>query len=376
MKKIKIFVCCTEQSGENICSNILSRMDLNNLIINGVCGKQSEKYVTKKFYDLSFFKSIGLFEILLSISKYLKMIKDLKKEIIQNNYDLIITIDSPDFNYNLVHQLRKSGYNKKIIHIVAPTVWAWRSYRAKKFANIFDEIFLLFSFEKKFFNFSNFNSTFIGHPIFHIKKRERKKHYKYISFLPGSRQNEVLKLLKYFDHIEEYINNEKLNLKIFIPTLPHLEEIIKNNTKKWKTETIISIDQSKFDDYFNDVYMSITCSGTASLEIAKRNIPQLVIYKLNFFTELLLRPFIKVKYANLINIISNKMIIPEITNSNLNKKNLLNAFLNLSNSNENQNVQINEINNYLNEIVKDYSPYDVSADRIKRLILFPEPIKN
>ena len=122
--------------------------------------------------------------------------------------------------------------------------------------------------------------------------------------------------------------------------------------------------------------MSITCSGTASLEIAKRNIPQLVIYKLNFFTELLLRPFIKVKYANLINIISNKMIIPEITNSNLNKKNLLNAFLNLSNSNENQNVQINEINNYLNEIVKDYSPYDVSVDRIKRLILFPEPIKN
>ena len=376
MKKIKIFVCCTEQSGENICSNILSRMDLNDLIINGVCGKQSEKYITKKFYDLSFFKSIGVFEILLSISKYLKMIKNLKKEIIHNNYDLVITIDSPDFNYNLVNKLRKSGYKKKIIHIVAPTVWAWRSYRAKKFASIFDEIFLLFSFEKKFFNFSNFNSTFIGHPIFHIKKRERKKHYKYISFLPGSRQNEVLKLIKYFNHIEEYISNEKLNWKIFIPTLPHLLETITKNTKKWKTETIISIDQSKFDDYFNDVLLSITCSGTASLEIAKRNIPQLVIYKLNFFTELLLRPIIKVKYINLINIISNKMIIPEIINSNLNSTNLLNAFLILSNSNQNQNEQINEINKYLNEIVKDFSPYDVSVDRIKKLILFPKPIKN
>jgi len=376
LKKIKIFVCCTEQSGENICSNILSRMDLNDVIIDGVCGKQSEKYVTNKFYDLSLFKSIGVFEILLSILKYLKMIKNLKKEIIQNNYDLVITIDSPDFNYNLVYQLRKSGYNKKIIHIVAPTVWAWRSYRAKKFASVFDEIFLLFSFEKKFFNFKNFNSTFIGHPIFHIKKRKKKEDYKYISFLPGSRQNEVLKLIKYFNHIEEYISNEKLKLKIFIPTLPHLYETIKKNTKKWKTETIISIDQSKFDDYFDDVFISITCSGTASLEIAKRNIPQLVIYKLNFFTEFLLRPFIKVKYANLINIISNKMIIPEITNSNLNKKNLLNAFLTLCNSNENQNLQITEINNYLNEIVKDYSPYDVSADRIKRLIFFPEPIKN
>jgi len=376
LKNTKIFVCCTEQSGENICSNILSRMDLNDLIINGVCGKQSEKYITKKFYDLSSFKSIGVFEILLSISKYLKMIKNLKEEIIKNNYDLVITIDSPDFNYNLAYQLRKSGYNKKIIHIVAPTVWAWRSYRAKKFASIFDEIFLLFNFEKKYFNFNNFKSTFIGHPIFHIKKRKNKKHYKYISFLPGSRQNEVLKLIKYFNHIEKYISNEKLNWKIFIPTLPHLVEIIKHNTKSWKTETIISIDQSKFDDYFNDVLLSITCSGTASLEIAKRNIPQLVIYKLNFFTELLLRPIIKVKYINLINIISNKMIIPEIINSNLNSTNLLNAFLILSNSNQNQNEQINEINKYLNEIVKDFSPYDVSVDRIKKLILFPKPIKN
>ena len=114
--------------------------------------------------------------------------------------------------------------------------------------------------------------------------------------------------------------------------------------------------------------MSITCSGTASLEIAKRNIPQLVIYKLNFFTELLLKPFIKVKYANLINIISNKMIIPEIINSNLNKKNLLNSFIKLLMNNENQKLQIKEINKYLKNIVNDYSPYDVSADRIVSLI--------
>ena len=368
MRKTKIFVCCTEQSGENICANILSRLDLNKIQIDGVCGKQSEKYITNKIYDLSEFKSIGFFEIILSISKYLKMIKYLKNYIIVNDYDLILTIDSPDFNYNLVNKLRKNNYIKKIIHIVAPTVWAWRSYRARKFANIYDEIFLLFNFEKKYFNSQNLNKIFIGHPIFHVKKRKIKDNYKYIAFLPGSRQNEVLKLIKYFKYIEEYINKNELNFKIFIPTLPHLASLIKEFTKEWKTETLISTEISKFDEYYDDVYLSITCSGTASLEIAKRNIPQIVIYKLNYFTEILFKPFVRVKYANIINIISNQMIIPEVVNSNLNERNLLNSFLNLLNNKKNQENQIKLINIYIKEIVKEFSPYDVSVDRINKLI--------
>ncbi len=368
MRKTKIFICCTEQSGENICSNILSRMDLNKIQVDGVCGKQSEKYITNKIFDLSEFKSIGFFEIIFSILKYLKMIKDLKNFITKNKYDLIITIDSPDFNYNLAKQLRKSNFKKKIVHIVAPTVWAWRSYRAKKFANIFDEIFLLFNFERKYFNFQNLNKTFIGHPIFHIKERKIKNDYKYIAFLPGSRQNEVLKLIKYFSHIEDYINKNNLRFKIFIPTLPHLVTLIKECTKEWKTETIVSTDIRKFDNYYDDVYLSVTCSGTASLEIAKRNIPQIVIYKLNYFTEILFKPFVRVKYANIINIISNQMIIPEIVNSNLTKGKLLNSFVNLFNNKNNQENQINLIKIYIKEIVKEFSPYEVSINRINKLI--------
>ena len=94
MKKIKIFVCCTEQSGENICSNILSRMNIDKYQFDGVCGKQSEKYISNKIYDLSEFKSIGLFEIILSISKYLKMIRRLKNYIIKNDYDLILDLST------------------------------------------------------------------------------------------------------------------------------------------------------------------------------------------------------------------------------------------------------------------------------------------
>ena len=367
MKK-KIFICCTEQSGENICYNILSRLDLTNVIVDGVCGKRSDKFLDNKFYDISEFKSIGLLEILFSILKYINMINFLKQKILKKNYDLIICIDSPDFNYHLIKSLRKKNYSKKIIQIVAPTVWAWRENRAKKFSNIFDEIFVLFEFERKYFQFSNIKCTFIGHPIYYLKKRLPKKNYKFISFLYGSRENEINKLHIYFDEIEKYIHENKIDLKIFIPTLPHLIDKIKYRTKNWKTETIITTDIENFENYYNDVLMSITCSGTATLEIAKRNIPQIIIYKLNFFTELILRKIVKVKYACLINIVSKKMIIPEVVNSNLNKINLIKIFNQLLNNESLRNEQIRNINYYIDQLESNDGPYDISANRIAKLM--------
>ena len=367
MKK-NIFICCTEQSGENICKNILSRLELNNHNIDGICGNGSEKYFRNKYYDISDFKSIGLIEILKSLPKYISMINVLKNEIINNNYDLIICIDSPDFNYNLVKSLRKNNYSRKIIQIVAPTVWAWRANRAKKFSKLFDEIFLLFEFEKKFFNYQNISTLFIGHPIFHIKQRKQQDEYRYIAFLPGSRENEIHKLFKYFDFIEKYISKNKLKWKIFIPTLPHLLNLVKYKTQSWKTETIISYDENQFENYFQNVFISLTCSGTASLEIAKRNIPQIIIYKLNFLTELIVKLFVKVKFACLLNIVSNKMIIPELVNSKLNKKSLLELFLKLLNEKDFRKEQISNINSYLHLIESDNSPYEISVKRISNLL--------
>ena len=368
MKKKNIFICCTEQSGENICFNILKRLDLSNINIDGVCGNRSQRYFKNKFFDISEFKSIGLVEILISIRTYIKMIKILKTKILKNNYDLVICIDSPDFNYNLVKSLRKSFYKNKIIQIVAPTVWAWRQNRAKKFSKLYDEIFLLFDFEKKYFNYPNIKTTFIGHPVYHINKRQKSNKYKYISLLFGSRENEINKLVKYFYEIDQYVSSNNLKWKFFIPTLPHLTSLIKDKTSTWKTETFISDEIDKFDGYYDNVFISITCSGTASLEIAKRNIPQIVIYKLNFTTELILRLFVKVKNACLLNIISNKMIIPEIINSNLTKKNLVNSFDKLLNDKNFRDKQINKVNYYLSNIESNQSPFDISAKRIMSLI--------
>jgi len=145
-KNTKIFICCTEQSGENITYNICKRLEKYNYQIDGVGGNLSEKYFTNKYYDISIFKSLGLLEIILSIPKFIKIINFLLLKILKNNYDLVILIDSPDFNYQLAKKLKKNKFNNKIIQIVAPTVWAWRESRAKKFSLVYDEIFHLYNF--------------------------------------------------------------------------------------------------------------------------------------------------------------------------------------------------------------------------------------
>ena len=369
-KNKKIFICCTEQSGENIVFNICKKLTKYNYQIDGVCGKSSEKYFTNKYYDISLFKSLGLVEILFSIPNYIRIINELSNKILANNYDLVICVDSPDFNYQLAKKIKNNNFKKKIIQIVAPTVWAWRSGRAKKFSRVFNEIFTLFKFERKFFENQGLKSTFIGHPISIINEGlYNNKEKNLIAFLPGSRDNEINKLFPYLEYVYEYLlSNNIKDYQIFIPTLPHLIDKLTNLTKNWKIKTIISDNNENNEKLYKDVFISVTCSGTASLEIAKRMIPQIVFYKLNFLTYLIFSFLVNVRFANILNILSNKMIIKEVVNRNLNKKNLLEAFDILLNDQNFRDNQILEIQKFLPEIQSKTNPYDICEKRITEII--------
>lgn len=367
----KIFICATEQSGDNIGKNILKGLknEIPSLIVDGVGGDESKPFLRNQIYSLKEFKSMGIIEILFSIKKYFIMIRNLSKIVFNGNYDLVITIDSPDFNYPFSKKLRKYGYKGKIIQIVAPTVWAWREYRAKKFANIFDEIFTLFSFEKKFFEKFNLKTTYIGHPIYYIKNQSKLlKNKNAIAFLPGSRLGEIRSLFFFYQTAYEQLLQTKSKYIIFIPTLSHLKDEIIDKTKKWQIETIITTDNEKIENYYLKTKFALVCSGTATLEIAKRGIPQLIIYKLNYLTELIASFFVKVKFANIINILENKMIITELTNSKLSKNVFIKKFNNLLMNEESNNRQIQEVNKVIKKIEMSKSPYKIAVEAIQKIL--------
>ena len=104
-----VFICATEQSGDNIGSSIINELltKNQNIKFDGVGGSKISPFLNNQYFSLHDFKSIGIFEIILSLKKYIKMIIFLSKKIISNNYDLVITIDSPDFHYPLINRIRK-----------------------------------------------------------------------------------------------------------------------------------------------------------------------------------------------------------------------------------------------------------------------------
>ena len=370
--KKKIFICATEQSGDNIGANIILELLKSNkqISFSGVGGSKMSVLLSKTLYNLSDFNSMGIIEILFSIKKYIRMLNYLVKHITTNDYDLIITIDSPDFNYPLVKKLRKKLYDKKIIHIVAPSVWAWRPKRAKNFSKVFDELFILFGFESKYFEKYNLKTFFIGHPIYYLNSNQENNNNKSnIAFLPGSRASELKSLYPYFFLAYKQLLKHKINTNIFIPTLPHLKEEIIRLVSNWQINVIVSTDKKIIEENYLKVSKALVCSGTASLEIAKRNIPQLTIYKLNFFTELIASFFIKIKFASIINIIKDEMIIDELTNSSLNKTEFIKYFNKLIFDKDANKIQIEETNIILKSLKSNKAPYILASDRIKRYLI-------
>ncbi len=186
----------------------------------------------------------------------------------------------------------------------------------------------------------------------------------------------MLSLIKYFKVIANNLDSISSNLEIFIPTIPHLKLRLIHLTKDWNNQPIIETKHNKIEEFFSQTCLAVVCSGTASLEVAKRKIPQLVIYKLNLFTEMILKMLVTIKYANIINIMADNMIIPEIINSKLKENSIWEGFKELFNNYLNNNdKQIIFSKVFLDKLILKKSPAEIASKEIEELF-FPKPLKD
>ena len=173
---MKIVILATEASGDFLASELIKSLKKNrNIRIFGVGGELMQAEGIKSWVSISEFNAIGIFEVIIRIFKFIKLINVIEKKIRKINPKIIITVDSPSFSYRIVKKLQDLRRNTKIIHYVAPTVWAWKSYRSKIFAKLYDKIFTLFKFEPPYFTKYGLDAQFVGHQIFFKKNSKLKK---------------------------------------------------------------------------------------------------------------------------------------------------------------------------------------------------------
>ena len=313
----KIFIITGETSGDKIASLVIKKLkgknlDMQFLAVGGDNIKSEKIDCIFDIKDIAYMGFIDVFKNLFSIKKKINLTV---KKILEFNPDVILSIDSPDFSFRILKQVKNINNKIKTIHLVAPQVWAWRENRKKILYKFIDHLLFLFPFEKNYFD-GFIRNSFVGHPFFDFSvfkiSKLQDKNKKYFTLCPGSRISELKIFLPIFIEVIKKINLN--NMFIFhIPTSENYKNFIINYFKKNKIDNfIITTNEKDKNFYIQDSVLTISKSGTITLDICKNQCPLIVVYKTSWLNYLLIKPFVKTKFGNILNIIAQKEIIPEL----------------------------------------------------------------
>ena len=318
----KIFILTGEPSGDKLASTVIAKLKIQNPNIEylSVGGTHIKKLGIQSIFDLKEITYLGFTSVLFNIFKIRNKINKTVDEIIKFNPDILFSVDSPDFTLRVAEKVKKINNNIKTIHYVAPQVWVWRKNRVKKIKKFIDHMLLLFNFEKKYFDDENIKNTFVGHPL--IEKEEKVKTVlndliikdkKIISIFPGSRKSETIVLLPILLNFVKLMNKKDFSYSYVFHATDENKEFIVNHVKQTDLNNIdvISDENIKSQILSNSIF-AVSKSGTVSLQISSSNVPSIIIYKLSFINFMIFKLLVNVKFANIINIINDKEVIPEL----------------------------------------------------------------
>ena len=375
----KIFIITGEPSGDKLASTVISKLKKTNPNVEYSCvgGYHLNSLGIKSIFDLKEITYIGFTSVLLNIIKIKNKINKTVDEIIKFNPDILFSIDSPDFTLRVAQRVKKINHNIKIIHYVAPQVWIWRESRVRKFKKFIDHILLLFNFEKEYFDKENIPNTFVGHPLLENNNKSKidlstliNKNKRIISLFAGSRNSETNVLLPILVDFIKLMNKEYNNFSFIFHATDDNKELISNSIKNnsLNNSQVIADENIKSQVLLNSVF-AVAKSGTVSLEICNANVPSIIIYKINMINYLIMKSLVKVKFANIINIINNREVIPELLQGECNPKEIFNSVVYLLKNPKLMKEQIDNCSKTLDKIrSKTSSSSEASSILLKYLI--------
>ena len=370
----KIFILTGEPSGDKLASEVISKIKKKRSDLDFLCvgGSYLEKLGIKSIFDQKEITYIAFTDVILNFLKIKRKINETVKEILKFNPDILFSVDSPDFTLRVSKQVKIKNSKIKTIHFIAPKVWAWREGRVKEMKRFIDHILLLFQFEKKYFDKEGLKNTFVGHPLLDNNSKENVKldqflnKKKIISIFPGSRVSEIKHHMPILINFIKKMNHKDYSYSFVFHSTVHNKEFIYNFTKKEKIENIeIIFDDKIKKEILKKSTFAVVKSGTVSLEVCKMNIPSIVIYKMNFINFYIAKFLLNIKFVNMINIINNKEVIPELIQSECNADEIFKSVLYFLKKPYLIAKQKDEINNTL----KNMSSITSSSEEASKIVL-------
>lgn len=304
-QKPLIFIIAGEASGDHLGAKLMTELKPLDVSFAGIGGEEMQAQGLKSLFPMKELSIIGISGIIKDLPNLLSRLRYTVKTIQSLKPDVVITIDAPEFSFRVMKKLHKQPNRPFLIHYVAPSVWAWRPWLAKKISRFLDGLFCLYPFEPSMFAKHGLKSVFVGHPAAHpIKPSKRiKRDSNLLCVLPGSRSSEVRSLLPIFKETVCRIQSEKPELHIIIPTVPGVEQYVREQTESWPMPVKIVLGEEERNIAFQQAYTALAASGTVSLQLAAHNIPFVIAYKVSKFNEFIGRLLIKTPWVGMVNIL-------------------------------------------------------------------------
>jgi len=322
MKSKKILLVAGEVSGDLLGSHLveaIQRIDPEVQFL-GVGGEGLKRRGMKLLYPAHSLSVVGLTEVFTKLRSILKALQRLKKSLDQERPDLVILIDFPDFNLRLAKIAHRKGI--PILYYISPQVWAWRARRIKLIARWVKKMVVLFPFEVPLYEAAGVDVEWVGHPLLDMVKPTLPKEKAFrqfgldpqrrtIALLPGSRLNEVDRLLSPLLASVYLLQKESPDLQFILPLAPGIPKTIVSSQMKHISVPVKVVEGFTYD-VMNLSDLLITASGTATLEGAILGKPMIIIYKVSFLSYWIGRALIQVDHIGLVNLVAEKEIAPEL----------------------------------------------------------------
>lgn len=300
-----IFLIAGEASGDQLGADLMASLrEARDVRFVGIGGEAMAAQGLQSLFPMEELSVIGILVILRNLPHLWRRITFTVETIKTLKPDVVITIDAPEFSFRVMKHLHKLAERPRLIHYVAPTVWAWRPGRARKVSKILDQLLCLYPFEPPYFEKHGLKTTFVGHPvavegILHKENRDPNL----LCILPGSRRSEVEALLPIFKQTVGLLKKEIPELKVIIPTVPSVESLVRQGARDWSVDVEIVSGDTGRSIAFQRASVALAASGTVALQLSAAGLPFVIAYKMNKVNEWIARALIKTPWACMVNIL-------------------------------------------------------------------------
>lgn len=267
---------------------------------------------------------MGFVEVMKQLPKFSRLMKETKRAILDYMPDKVILIDYPGFNLRMAKWLKSNGFH--VTYYISPQLWAWKKGRITSIQNYVDDMLVILPFEHQFYASHNVNVHYVGHPLVPViddfkskNKKETKAQKPQLALLPGSRKQEIKNILP---RLLAAANQLKDKYDITLTCVNTVDQAFYNELLG-ETHHYISIKRGNTYELLSNADVAFVASGTATLETALFDVPQVVCYHTSKMNYEIGKRLVDLPFISLVNLISEQQVVPELIQDDLNTERLM-----------------------------------------------------